>query len=328
MDVHLRNLRYFVPVAEHLHFTRAAEALFVSQPAFSKQVRALEAQLRVPLFDRDRQHVRLTSAGAALLPRARAVLDAWRSAEDDLAAAAAREAATLVLGMSTGLGRGLLPAVRARFTAAAPAARLQLRQVPWEDATGGLATDGPARTDAAFVWLPVPQPERFAWLTVATEPRLLALPPGHRLADRAVVDIADLLDEPFLALPAASGGLRDHWLATDARRGRPAVVGAEIASTDETVEALTAGLGVCLIAAGNAALLARDGIVTRPVTRVSPSELVLLWRRGDDRPLLRTLRTAVRHAVTASSRPSAIGTGLGGLVGDGIRLVGVGRRRP
>ncbi len=69
MDVHLRNLRYFVPVAEHLHFTRAAEALFVSQPALSKQVRALEAQLRVPLFDRDRQHVRLTSAGAALLPR-------------------------------------------------------------------------------------------------------------------------------------------------------------------------------------------------------------------------------------------------------------------
>jgi DNA-binding transcriptional LysR family regulator len=300
MDVHLRDLRYFVTVAEHLHFTRAAEALFISQPALSKQIRALETQLRVPLFDRDRQHVHLTAAGAALLPRARVVLDAWRCAEDDLAAAAARQAATLVVGMSTGLGRGLLPAVRARFTAAAPAARLQLRQVPWEDPTGGLAADGPARTDAAFVWLPVPQPERFAWLVVATEPRLLALPAGHRLADRPSVDLADLLDEPFLALPAAGGVLRDHWLATDARRGHRVVVGAEIASTDETVEALTAGLGVCLVAAGNAALLARDGVVTRPVTGVTPSELVLLWRRGDDRPLLRSLRTAVRAAVDAA----------------------------
>ncbi len=132
MDVHLRDLRYFVTVAEHLHFTRAAEALFVSQPALSKQIRALEAQLRVPLFDRGRQRVHLTAAGAALLPRARSVLAAWRSAEDDLAAAAVHQAATLVVGMSTGPGRGLLPAVRARFAAAAPTARLQLRQVPWE----------------------------------------------------------------------------------------------------------------------------------------------------------------------------------------------------
>ena len=300
MDVHLRDLRYFVTVAEHLHFTQAAEALFVSQPALSKQVRALETQLRTTLFDRDRQQVRLTPAGSALLPAARALLDSWRAAEADVARAAADQAATLVVGMSTGVGRGLLPAVRARFAAAAPSARLQLRQIPWDDPTGGIAADGPARTDAAFVWLPVPEPARFAWLTVATEPRLLALPAGHRLAARDGVDIGDLLDEPFLALPAAGGELRDYWLATDARGGRRVVVGAEVANTEETVEALTAGLGVCLIAAGNAPLIARDGIVTRPVTGVAPSELVLLWRRGDDRPLLRHLRAAVRHARTAS----------------------------
>jgi DNA-binding transcriptional LysR family regulator len=307
MDVHLRELRYFVTVAEHLHFTRAAEALFVSQPALSKQIRALEAQLRAPLFDRDRQQVNLTAAGEALLPRARAVLDAWRAAEADLAAAAAEQAATLVVGMSTGPGRGLLPAVRARLAGAVPGLRLHLRQVPWADPTGGVAADGPSRTDAAFVWLPVPEPERYSWLTVATEPRLLAVPAGHRLADRDTVDIAELLDEPFLALPTTSGGVRDYWLATDARHGHDVIVGAEISNTEETVEALTAGLGVCLIAAGNAPLITRDGITVRPVTGVTPGELALLWRHGDDRPLLRHLRTAVRQAITAADddpRPS------------------------
>ena len=309
MDVHLRDLRYFVTVAEHLHFTRAAEALFISQPALSKQIRVLERDLRAPLFERDRRQVRLTAAGSALLPGARAVLDAWRAAEADLATAAARQAATLVVGMSTGPGRGLLPAVRARLAEAAPGVRLHLRQVPWDDPTGGLTAAGPDRTDAALVWLPVPQPDRYAWLTVTTEPRLLALPGTHRLAARDTVDISDVLDEPFLALPATSGHLRDHWLATEARAGRPVVVGAEVGNTEETVEALTAGLGICLIAAGNAPLITRDGITTRPITGVPPSALVLLWRRDDDRPLLEHLRTAVRQAGAGpeTGRPAATG---------------------
>jgi DNA-binding transcriptional LysR family regulator len=237
------ELRYFAVVAEHLHFTRAAEAaLYVSQPALSKQIRALETQLRMPLFERDRGEVRLTPAGAALLPHARAVLDAWQHAQETLAAAAAEQAATLVVGMSTGPGRGLLPAVHARFSQEAPAARLQLRQVPWDDPTGGLATDGPGRTDAAFVWPPIPFPDRYHWLTVATEPRLVALPATHRLAARDPIAFADLLDEPFLALPAASGESRDYWLAIDARHGRPPVIGAEIANTEEsTVDSVRRG---------------------------------------------------------------------------------------
>ncbi len=76
-DVHVRDLRYFVTVAEELHFTRAAERLYVSQPALSKQVRALERQLGVELFHRGPQGVTLTEAGAALLPHAREVLRTW-----------------------------------------------------------------------------------------------------------------------------------------------------------------------------------------------------------------------------------------------------------
>jgi len=296
MDVHLRELRYFVAVAEQLHFGRAAEQLFVSQPALSKQIRALELRLRVSLFDRDRRAVRLTDAGAALLPKARAVLAAWEQAEGELAAVTATAAATLVVGISTGLGRGLLPAVRARFAAAAPGAQLRIRQVRWDDPTGGLATDDEQRTDAAFVWLPLPEPERFQWITVATEPRRLLLPAAHPLAARESIDFADLLDEPFLALPESSGPLRDYWLALDQRDGRRPVIGAEIASTDETAEALAAGLGVCLIAAGNASLFRDDAIAVRDVAGVSPSELVLAWRRGDRRELLRRFVAATRAA--------------------------------
>ncbi|WP_181783362.1 LysR family substrate-binding domain-containing protein, partial [Pseudonocardia pini] len=169
----------------------------------------------------------------------------------------------------------------------------------WEDPTGGLAETGSDRTDAAFLWLPYPDPDgRFTHVTVAEEPRLVALPAAHALADRPEIAFDDLLDEPFLALPAGSGPLRDHWLATAERGGRPVRVGAEIASTEETAEALEAGLGICLLARGNVPLVKRASVVFRPVTGVSPSTLVLAWRADDERPLLTALRRAVREVVS------------------------------
>ncbi|MFE5022302.1 LysR substrate-binding domain-containing protein [Streptomyces sp. NPDC056656] len=297
MDVHGRDLRYFVAVAEELHFTRAAERLYVSQPALSKQIRMLERQMGTELFDRDRQGVRLTLAGAALLPHARAVLAAWETGAEAVERARAEQLATLVVGMSTSPGRGgLLPAVRSRFTEAHPDARIRLRQVGWDDATAGLA-DGTA--DVAFVWLPLPDADRYRWVVVAEEPRHVALPEAHRLAALAEIDFADLADEPFLALPQSAGALRDYWLATDARDGTPPRVGAEIAGTDETYEALVDGRGVCLVAVGNAPLITLGGVVTRPLRGVSPSRLALAWRDGDQRPLVRDYARAAREATGA-----------------------------
>ena len=292
-DVHVRDLRYFVAVAEELHFTRAAERLYVSQPALSKQIRALERQLGAELFRRDRQGVALTAAGAALLPYAERVLAVWAEGASALAEVGAAERSTLVVGMSTSPGRGgLLPAIRSRFTAARPEANIRLRQVSWADPTAGLA-DGDA--DVAFVWLPLPDAERYGWTVVAEEPRLVALPDTHPLAARAEVDFADLVDEPFLALPPDAGPLRDHWLALDERGGRLPRIGAEIASTEETYEALVAGLGICLVATGNAHLITLGGVITRPVHGVSPSRYALAWRREDGvRPLVRAYAEACR----------------------------------
>jgi DNA-binding transcriptional LysR family regulator len=301
LDVHVRDLRYFLTVAEELHFTRAAERLYVSQPALSKQVRALERQLGAELFRRGRRGVTLTEAGRALLPHARRVLEAWAEGSAALAAVRAARHGTLVVGMSTSPGRGgLLPAIRSRFTTAHPDVDVRLRQVSWDDPTAGLA-DGEA--DIAFVWLPLPDAGRYAWTVVAEEPRLVALPGTHPLAARAELDFADLADEPFLALPRSAGVLRDFWLATAERAGRPPRVGAEIAGTEETYEALVAGLGVCLVAAGNAPLITLGGVVTRPVRGLSPSRYALAWRREDgERALVRDYARAARDVVSAAPR--------------------------
>ena len=297
MDVHGRDLRYFLAVAEELHFTRAAERLYVSQPALSKQIRLLERNLGSKLFVRDKHEVRLTRAGEALLPHARRVLEAWDEAWAALEAAEAAGSARLVIGMSTSPGRGgLLPAIRSRFTEDRPDAELVLRQVDWSDSTAGLA-DGSC--DVAFVWLPLPRPGRFRLLVVAEEPRHVALPRSHRLAARDSLTMADLFDEPFLALPESAGPLRDYWLAPEARGGREPVIGAVIHNPDETYEALVDGRGVCLVALGNAPLLTRGDVVTRPVTDVSPSRLALAWRADDDRELVGAY---VRAAALVAAR--------------------------
>ena len=149
----------------------------------------------------------------------------------------------------------------------------------------------------AFVWLPLPDPDRYQWVVVAEEPRLVAMADGHPLASQDTIEVADLLDEPFLALPPSAGPLRDYWLATDARGGRPPRIGAEVASTEETYEALADGRGVCLLAAGNARLITLGGVTTRPVNGLSLATLALAWRRDDSRPLVLDYARASREAT-------------------------------
>ncbi|MFJ2739269.1 LysR family transcriptional regulator [Streptomyces sp. NPDC087440] len=299
MDVHTRDLRYFLAVATELNFTRAAESLYVSQPALSKQIRQLERALGTELFVRDRREVRLTQAGEALLPHAQQTCSTWELGTTALAALRTATAGVLTIGMSTSPGRGgMLPAIRSRFTEAHPEASPVLRQVGWDDPTAGLADSS---SDVAFVWLPLPEPSRYAHLVLAEEPRLVALPTGHPLAGHSCVDFADLLDEPFLALPDAAGPLRDYWLAMDARGGMPVRVGAVVSSPDETYEAVVAGQGVVLVASGNASLLLRGDVVTVPVRGVTPSRFALAWRRDDIRPLVRAYARAAQHFTRANA---------------------------
>ena len=287
VDVHLRELRALVAVADEQSVSRAAERLHLAQPALSKQLQALERQVGTPLLVRLPRGVALTEAGRALLDPARAAVTAWEgglAAVRDLAATQ-----ELVVGMQTAVGRGLQRRALARFRELAPGVLPVLRLVGWQDPTAGL---GDRSSDVAFLWLPVPSDELDV-LPVATEERWVAMPADHPLAARDRVPFQELLDEPFVALPDRAGPLRDFWLARDERGGRAPVVGAVAETPDAVFEAVTSGLGVVLLAAGNAALYERPGVVSRPVEGLGPTVLALAWRRTDRRPVVGAFVRAV-----------------------------------
>jgi DNA-binding transcriptional LysR family regulator len=114
------------------------------------------------------------------------------------------------------------------------------------------------------------------------------------------VPFSELVNEPFIALPESANGLRDFWLANDQRRA-PARVAAEAETAEETFEAVASGLGVALLAAGNAEIYQREDFVARPVSGLSPSELAVVWRTGDQ-------RHAVRVFVDACCRCCGVAT--------------------
>jgi DNA-binding transcriptional LysR family regulator len=293
MDTHLRDLRYFVAVAEELNFTRAAESLFVSQPALSKQIRGLEATLRVQLFDRDRRQVRLTSAGAALLIVARDLLRDWDDGVATVVDAAAEDTKVLRVGTLTSIGRALYPGVVDHFAKRQPNWRIELRSYGWGDPTAGL---GDHSTDAAFVWLPV-DAAQLESVVITSERRFVALSSKHPLAQRHSVDFAELLDEPFVALPRSAGRLRDFWLGADEPDHKPVRVVAEVTSADETFEIVSSGGAVVLLAEGNAIIYARPGIRCLAVSGLAPAQLAVAWHRADRRPAVQAFASACIDAA-------------------------------
>ena len=300
VDAHLRDLRYFVAVADELSFTRAAELLHVSQPSLSRQIRVLERNLGFRLFRRDRRSVALTEAGETLLPRARELLGTWARAAEDAEREARAAAAVLRVGFQTSVVGWLYPLAVHIFTRAHVDWQVELRLHPWSDPTAGLLDE---TSDVAFLWLPVPGQDRLTHETLRAEPRHVAMCSDHRLAPRAEVRMADLLDEPFIALPPSAGVLRDYWLAADERNGRPIRIGAQAETPDETFEAVRARQGVVLLSAGNAELYARPGIVTHAVVDLSPAELAVAWRAGDGRSVVREFAEAAQQAATQCPAP-------------------------
>ncbi|WP_329402319.1 LysR family transcriptional regulator [Streptomyces melanogenes] len=195
----LRQLSYFVTVAEELHFGRAAERLHIVQSAVSQQVRRLERELGAELFDRSPRHVRLTGAGERLLPEARTVLAAAERAR-----AAVRGRTGLRLGTSTGLGAHL-DRVLDRFAALAPDTPVELVSAATRDRLEQVA-DG--RLDAAFVRSTAPG-TGVRILPLWEDPLVAAVPAAHPLARAADVAVGEL------------AGL---GLCITARRNNPALV--------------------------------------------------------------------------------------------------------
>ncbi|MFL6092518.1 LysR family transcriptional regulator [Corynebacterium durum] len=290
MDVHLRDLRYFTAVAEELHFRKAAERLFVSQPVLSRQIARLEQDLKARLFIRDRRSVQLTSAGEALLHHTRHLLENWDAATKEVTTLARKEQSVLVIGLQTGVGRGMLHTLTQALNAIQW--RPELHQVAWNDATAGVEAGD---CDAGFAWLGTTINPRCDYVVVAEEPIMLAVNSQHRLAGRRQASFAEISNEPLVALPESAKELRSFWLAEHARHGSPAPIACEAATADEALENVAAGTGSVFISAGNSILYAREGVHFLDVPDLPPARLAFLWRAGDTRDVIRVAASALQQ---------------------------------
>ncbi|MFG3437656.1 LysR family transcriptional regulator [Nonomuraea sp. NPDC047897] len=279
MDVDTRLLRYFVVVAEEGSLTRAAERLFVSQPALTKQIRQLETLLDTRLFTRSRAGMALTEPGRALAERAPALLAGWDRTLRETRQAAGRAAKVLRVGFLASAANELTQHIVAAFARRRPGWRADMRQARWSDPTAGLAG---ADVDVALLRVPFPGQENLRLEVLFAEPRWVALPAAHPLAARDLIPFRELWDEPFVAAPPETGRWRDYWLAADEREGNPVRVGAVTDQPDEWLSAIANGYGVALAPASAARFYARPGVVYRPVSGVSPSHVGVAWAPADD----------------------------------------------
>jgi DNA-binding transcriptional LysR family regulator len=279
MDVDTRLLRYFAAVAAEGNLTRAAEQLFVSQPALTKQIKQLEGQIGLKLFTRSRAGMTLTAAGEALASYTPAVLSVWERAIREAVAAASGAARVLRVGFMSSAANEATQEIVAAFSRCRPGWRVDLRQAAWSDNTAGLAGGD---VDVAILRLPFAGQEKMRIEVLLTEPRWVALPASHSLAAQDEVGFHQLLDEPFIAAPPDTGEWRDYWLATEERGGYPARIGAVTDQPEAFLTAIANGEGVALTPESAARYYTRPGITYRPVTGVSESKVCVAWPPGND----------------------------------------------
>ncbi|GIK86016.1 MAG: isoleucine biosynthesis transcriptional activator [Betaproteobacteria bacterium] len=287
----LRHLRYFVAVAETLHFGRAAARLHISQPPLSRQIRALEREVGTPLFERSARSVRLTPAGAALLPEARRLLR-----EAEALAAGARDLArgavgVLQLGFISASAYNVLPRVLPGFRRSRPGVRLVLAESTSDVQLGALAE---GTLDAGILLPPVTHPA-LAYAALLREPLVAALPDARRWPAR--VPLGRLSREPFVLFPRHAGpGLHDVVVAACEREGFAPRVEQEAVQMPTIVSLVAAGMGVALVPA-SLQNMRRTGVVYRPLAGTAPRvEVGIAWRAADRSPVLAAFVAHARGA--------------------------------
>ena len=295
LDVDTRVLRYFVAVAERLSFTAAARALFVSQPALSRQVRQLESELGVELFVRTGREVRLTAAGGELLPLARRAVDEWRDAVRVARSVAAAEANVVRVGFVASGGGSVARRARAVFAAQRPDVTIEPKRCDWGGEPDALRQ---GLVDVAFVWLPA-DTDGLRAQVVATEARYVALARDHPLTARESVVIADLRDEPLMWTRKAPKQWVDWWAVNPRPDGGEPVWGPENDNVDEMLEHVASGAAVCFGPESMAEYYAHPDLAWRPVTDIEPLRIAIGWVPETVNPVVRAF---VEATVTLSDR--------------------------
>jgi DNA-binding transcriptional LysR family regulator len=260
VDLDLRKVRYFVAVAELLHFGRAAERLHIAQPVLSRQIKALEKEMGAALFERDSHGVTLTTAGSQLRDDSRQLL-AIADATLRRVQRAARGPRRLVVGFRAGVV--VTHALRA-FGAAHPDVDVVARRVEWDDQEQ-LILDG--SVDLAYVRRPIEE-RGLTLLPLFDEARVAMLPAAHRLAGKQELLLLDLEGETWLRY-------------SDPGPGDP-----PIRTVEEKFERVAGGAGITLVPESVAAQYSRTDITYVPVTDAPPDRVFLAWEADRHAPLI------------------------------------------
>ncbi len=289
-----RLLKYFVAVAEELHFGKAAKRLHISQPPLSQQIMKFEDELGESLFLRDRRSVRLTAAGESLLQDARAILKAMDRAKDNLLAAAGGERGHITLGYIGPALNTALPEIIRRFKTTYPNVRFDLQQMGTSQQLGAVRT---GLIDAGVVRLFRHNTDNLETLLFHQEQYAVIVPAEHPLSGRNSVDMAELAEEPLILFPRATHPpLYDEWMRNFAECGFTPNIVQEV-GTKNAAQALTAaGMGISIVPESLASE-ARKGVTFLPLTGHYPAlEIYMVTRQDDISPATRNLLEIVKKA--------------------------------
>jgi DNA-binding transcriptional LysR family regulator len=289
----LRRLRYFVAVAEELHFGRAALRLFIAQPVLSRHIRKLEEELSMQLFVRDSHNVRLTPAGERLLEEGRQLLTAADAARRRMQDAALGEA-TLTVGFF--VGDYFTPALVA-FTHKRPEVTVALLRIYWHDQTEVLHS---SRADVAFVHGPV-DPTDLELLHVRAEPRVAVLPATHRLAGRAEISIDELAHDPVIEQHGASPAWEAFHNVDPRPDGSSPRRGPKVDNIEEKLQLVAAGRAISFLPASAAAAVVHAGVVYVPVPDIPPIQISLAWAASRHSALVEDFVQAVARTTGSTT---------------------------
>lgn len=292
MSVELRHLRYFLAVAEELHFSRAAERLQIAQPALSQQIRKLEAEIGVELFHRTKRRVQLSAAGEAMLRPARQTLDEAVAAVEAAQRAARGEIGHLTIGFIETAATTIVPLAVRRFREDHPEVGLSLKELSVGTQVEGLRSGA---LDVGIVRPPI-DAEGLELMSVTDEGLVVVAPDAHPLAKRARVGPRSLAGEPLVLLAReVVPGLYDQVIALQREHGG-AVVAQEATSIQAVLGLVAAGLGVSLLPA-SVRTLARTGVDFTTLAPSPRSSVLAAWRRSDRSPLTAAFLAAARADI-------------------------------
>jgi DNA-binding transcriptional LysR family regulator len=293
----LWQLRYFIAVAEHLHFGRAAEALHISQPPLSRAIQGLEERLGVALLLRSRRRVELTPEGARLLEEAKRMTGQLERVVLELRGMRSGERGRLRIGFVSLADYGVLPALLKAAKAARPGVAFALREMLSPEQARALAMGD---LDFGFLLPPVSESGSLEHIVVQRERFVAALPSSHRLArQRGALAVRALVDDPFVMVPREiAPGLYDIVAGLVAKAGFSLNVAQEAIQMQTVVSLVSSGLGVALVPE-SVANLGRQGVVYRPLADKHPRlDLWLAWRRGPIGAAVRDFAVTARRSVS------------------------------